>query len=106
MVMKNLDRRTFLRAAGVAVALPLFESMPLCGAVRSAGKFKRFVAATNSFGMYAPGFFPGKAGHRYSLPELVTPFEPLKREITILRQCGVRRAVRAGVVFLGRLPSI
>ena len=52
------DRRTFLKAAGVCMALPMFESLPRLGA---AGKKteapRRMVCIGNEFGLY-----PGASG--------------------------------------------
>ena len=66
----NLDRRKFLKGAGVAIALPLLESLP---ALRAAGKaarrngpLKRFVCLSNNYGIYKNGFFPTSAGTDYA----------------------------------------
>ena len=51
----NVDRRNFLKGAGVAIALPLLESMPALRAAqkaaKSAGPVKRFVCLSNNYGM-------------------------------------------------------
>lgn len=61
----SVSRRTLLRGAGVAMALPLLDSMkPAFGKLtRSAAKApKRFVGISSSLGFHAPFLFPKKSG--------------------------------------------
>ena len=73
----NVDRRNFLKGAGVAIALPLLESMPTLRAAqkaaKSAGPVKRFVCLSNNYGIYKKGFFPAAAGTDYALPPTLNP---------------------------------
>ena len=56
---ETLNRRNFLKAAGVTVALPILESMPQAQAARKAGKaVKRMVCLSNNYGVYQKAFFP------------------------------------------------
>jgi hypothetical protein len=81
---KSLSRRTFLKGAGVCLALPYLEAMtPAFAKVRPSASPKRFVAVGNSFGMYPPAFFPTASGANYEFPELLAPLQPLKSDFTI-----------------------
>ncbi len=58
---QRLARRTFLKASGVAVALPMLESTH--GAMFARGQTpKRMVLVCNSLGLHAPNLFPKSAG--------------------------------------------
>ena len=66
----NLHRRTFLRAAGISVALPLFDAISpkrACAAgVHAAGGVpRRMVCINTPLGMHPPFFFPEQAGRDY-----------------------------------------
>ena len=64
---QRLSRRTFLKGAGVCLALHYLEAMtPVFAKARPVKNPKRFVAVGNSFGMYPPAFFPSASGTRYT----------------------------------------
>lgn len=81
------QRRRFLKGAGVALALPVMESMAAEGTdVRAAsetGGVKRMVVFSNAFGMYPSAFFPEEVGTDYRMPELLQPLERHRREMTV-----------------------
>ena len=67
MPLKPLDRRTLLRAAGVAVGLPFLDAMVPASAAE-AKKLRaprRMLLVGRPLGMYTPYFFPEKAGRDY-----------------------------------------
>jgi hypothetical protein len=67
--MTPLSRRTFLRGAGVAVALPLLEGMsPAFGASRKV--VRRMVCLQTNMGIMPQFFFPEKPGKDY----VATPY--------------------------------
>lgn len=78
------DRRRFLKAAGVCVALPMFESLPRAF---SAGKSrevpKRMVCIGNEFGMYPGAFWPKSPGTDYELTPLLKPLQQHRRDFTL-----------------------
>lgn len=77
-------RRTFLRASGVALALPLLESAPLRGADRPvAGPPRRLVCVGNEFGMYPGAFWPEQEKHDFELPTLLQPLSDLRDQFTL-----------------------
>ena len=82
------SRRRFLRAAGVCIALPAFESLlpssrAARAAAKAAGPIKRFVCTTNIFGAYHKAFFPKTAGADFELPETLMPHERHRRKFTV-----------------------
>ena len=81
---KSLDRRFFLKGAGVAIALPMLEAMVPEGraATTAARPVKRFVCLSNNYGIYKKTFFPAvdQVGASYTMPETLKRAK--QREIT------------------------
>ena len=72
-----LNRRTFLRAAGVALALPTLESVtPLAFAREQQKSPKRMVMICTSLGLHGPSLFPEESGKDYA----TTPYLELLKE--------------------------
>ena len=67
MPFRPMNRRTFLRASGVAIGLPLLDAMVPTSAqeARRVDAPKRMVLVARPLGMYAPNFFPQQAGANY-----------------------------------------
>jgi hypothetical protein len=85
---KHIDRRTLLKGAGVALGLPLLESMfPAATALAQAAAAppRRFFAGFVPHGA-APGYWvPEKAGALPGkLPFIWEPLEPVRKSVTIL----------------------
>lgn len=80
-----LKRRTFLRGAGVAIALPMLEAMtPRGRAARSTrAPAKRIVCLSNNYGIYQKAFFPQEAGADYAMPETLAPLERHRKDLTV-----------------------
>ena len=76
---KKLDRRFFLKGAGVAIALPMLEAMaPASRAATAAAKpVKRFVCLSNNYGIYKKTFFPStdQVGVNYEMPKTLKPLD-------------------------------
>jgi hypothetical protein len=87
MPLPRLDRRTFLRSAGVCIGLPLLDAMLPTGpgAERKAAKLraKRMVLIGNPLGLYAPHFFPTKTGKDYDLPRYLKPLKDHRKDFTV-----------------------
>jgi len=84
---KHIPRRTFLRGAGVTLALPLLESMfpalvPSAKA-QSTAKAPRFVGIFNPHG-WEPGHWAMKEGALSELPFILKPLEPWRDSITVI----------------------
>ena len=82
-----LNRRTFLRGSGVAMALPMLEAMiphaRAAGAVKK--PVKRFVCLSNNYGVYQKAFFPdsSQAGTDYEMPETLKSLEKHRADLTL-----------------------
>ncbi|PHS17474.1 MAG: hypothetical protein COA78_03045 [Blastopirellula sp.] len=84
--MSIQPRRTFLKAAGICLALPALESLK---AVSAAPKNqpsvpKRMVCVGNEFGMYSDSFFPKEYGADYEFTKLLKPLEAHRKDMTVL----------------------
>lgn len=78
------DRRSFLKAAGVTIALPLLESSPSAKAAEArAGSPTRMVCIGNEFGMYPGAFWPKSFGPDYESTPLLKPLASHRRDLTV-----------------------
>jgi hypothetical protein len=88
----QLDRRSVLKGAGVALALPLLEGMT-CGAGSKANdQPKRICSVMFPYGIAVPndddperdwGWFPRGKGKDYQLTNVLKPLEPLMDHVSI-----------------------
>ena len=82
-----LNRRTFLRGSGVAMALPMLEAMAPVGRAAAIHQkpVKRFVCLSNNYGVYQKSFFPdpGQVGASYDMPETLRPLEKHRKDFTV-----------------------
>lgn len=87
MPLPPLNRRTFLRAAGVCIGLPLLDAMlPVgLGAERktAALRSKRLLLISRPLGYHAPFFFPEKAGRDYELTRYLKPLQDHRPHFTV-----------------------
>ena len=107
----HMPRRTFLRGAGAALALPLLDGMvPAFASAASSRPRRRFVVAYVPNGMQMEQWTPqGTAG--LALPSTLEPLAPFQRQMTIVTGLTNRPAfptsgegagdhVRAAATFL------
>jgi hypothetical protein len=82
----NLHRRTFLRAAGVAIALPLFDALrPTRVRAAAAGKIaRRMVCINTPLGLHPAFFFPEKAGRDYKLSSYLDVLREFRDDFTVI----------------------
>lgn len=90
----HLDRRTWLRGAGVACALPYLESMGLAAAKTAASPAKRLCFVYFPNGASLPpksnaahqewSWFPLGEGKEYQTTKVLEPLRPLRDKLTIL----------------------
>lgn len=81
-----LNRRTFLRASGVAIALPLLDAMmPVVSAESRSQSVapRRMVLVALPLGMYAPNFFPETTGRNYVPSRYLKSLEPHRNQFTV-----------------------
>jgi hypothetical protein len=100
------NRRFFLRATGISLALPLLESLggrvfaqnaavgSLAGKAAAASFPMRMVCIGNLLGFYPPAFFPTKAGADYELPESIEALKPHQKDFTLYS--GLDHGVKGG----------
>jgi hypothetical protein len=95
----SLNRRQFLHGAGIALALPWFESFaPLAraaspGATASGNKMKRLACFYMPDGVPMPlaedpaykdwSWFPHGEGRNFTFSKCLDPLEPLRNELTV-----------------------
>lgn len=81
---RPLDRRTYLKGAGVAIALPMLEAMmPSARAAAARKPTKRIVCISNNYGVYPKAFFPQQAGTDYTLPETLEPLAAHRGDFSV-----------------------
>src|SRR5688572_25525707 len=79
-----ISRRTFLRAAGVSLALPVLEAMlPRATAAGALAQRQRMVCINTSLGLYGPHLFPEQTGRDFALTPYLEPLAGLKDQFTI-----------------------
>src|SRR6185436_2066574 len=87
MPVKPLDRRTFLRAAGVCVGLPWLDAMVPVGLGQEqraeAARPRRMVLIGRPFGLHTPFLFPETAGPAYEHSRYTRILEAHRRQLTV-----------------------
>ena len=85
---EQIDRRHFLRGAGVGLALPMLESwraqtFAADAAPTRTTQTRRFVCVAPDYGIYPGGFFPEQAGRDYAMPATLKALEHHRSDISI-----------------------
>jgi hypothetical protein len=82
----KLHRRTFLRAAGVSMALPLFDALvPSQARAAVAQRIpRRMVCINTPLGVHPPYFFPTTAGRDYELSPYLEVLKDLRDDFTVI----------------------
>ncbi len=87
MPIRSLNRRTLLRASGVAIGLPLLDAMlPIgLGSEQKAAALrpKRMLLISRPLGYHAPNFFPEKAGKDYELTRYLKTLQDHRANFTV-----------------------
>ncbi len=82
---RKLDRRTILRGAGVAMALPWMTAMhKACAGADAAEPPRRFVSMSLGLGLLADNLNPKQAGRDYEPSLYVKPLQDLRDQMTIV----------------------
>jgi hypothetical protein len=87
MPFKPMNRRTFLRASGVAIGLPFLDAMAptfASAAQRAQDAPRRMVLVGRPLGMYAPNFFPEQTGANYEPSRYLRALQPHKEHFTVI----------------------
>ena len=78
-----ISRRTALKASGIAIALPLLETMnPVLGRERVAPP-KRMVLICNALGLHSPSLFPKTSGTDYANTEYLELLKEHRNDFTL-----------------------
>jgi Protein of unknown function (DUF1552) len=80
----NLHRRTFLRGAGVAMALPLLDVMTRPAAAATSAVKRRMVCINTPLGVHPPYFFPKVAGRDYELSPYLEVLKDFRDDFTVI----------------------
>lgn len=109
MPFRPLDRRTFLRASGVAVALPFLDAMaPAIGAEAKRAEMqpRRMLLVGRPLGMYSQFFFPEATGKDYTPSRYLKHIDRHRENFTVFSgmshryaaghfaECGLMTGVR------------
>ena len=82
--MKHLSRRTFLRAAGATLALPLLDAMrPAFGRAAGAEIPRRLIAVCTNLGLLERHFFPAENGRGYALTPYLETLKDFREQFTV-----------------------
>jgi hypothetical protein len=87
LTARSLSRRTVLRGAGAALALPLLESMVPAGRALAQSAAAPRVRAGFIYiphGATMSRFTPAVAGRNFELSEILTPLEPFRARINVI----------------------
>lgn len=109
MSLMQIRRRSFLKAAGVCIALPALESLPRVLKAAEANPVpRRMVCIGNEFGMYPGAFWPRQFGSDYELTTLLKPLEPHRKQFTLFSHLdhGVKGGHFAVHTFLTGVKSV
>jgi hypothetical protein len=86
MPFKTLDRRTMLRASGVAIGLPFLDAMipaSRAEAKKVLAQPPRMLLVGRPLGLYTPFFFPEKAGKDYEPSRYLKLLQPHRDSFTV-----------------------
>jgi hypothetical protein len=83
---KSMPRRSFLRGAGAAIALPVLDAMfPALAALHDTGKAaRRFSIVYVPNGMNMKFWTPAATGTSFELPQTLEPLTPYKEQMLVL----------------------
>lgn len=86
-MLKPVPRRTMLRGAGVAVALPILECMSSRSVPAAQAEFahpRRMIAINFELSLHPPNVIPAETGRDYALPVYLKPMADLRDEFTVI----------------------
>ncbi|MEZ6131749.1 MAG: DUF1552 domain-containing protein [Planctomycetaceae bacterium] len=83
-----LNRRTLLRATGVAVSLPLLEAAEPYVFADNAAPRRRMVAVNVGLGIHAPNVVPQQSGRNYELPPYLNVLKDFRDDFTFISGCS------------------
>jgi len=81
---RSLDRRTFLRASGAALALPWLDAMRPAFARDAAPEPRRMLSICTNLGVLEQNFVPATAGDDYELTPYLETLKDFRKQFTVL----------------------
>ena len=93
----HATRRTFLRGAGVAMALPWLESVPVWGAAPAAAGPKRFAALFMGCGINGKHWWAKGSGTEMELGKSLEPLAALKTKMNLINGLFNKNATGVGI---------
>jgi hypothetical protein len=100
ITQKHLPRRTFLRGLGVSISLPLLDAMIPAGtalADTAAAPKTKYGFFYLPHGAVMDRWMPAATGRSFDLPQILEPFSPFKKHMTVVS--GLRnKAAEGGAV--------
>ena len=97
---REASRRTFLRGAGVTMALPWLESIPAWGAAEAGVASlppKRFAALFMGCGVHPDHWWAKGSGATMELGRCLEPLSPLRPKINVVNGLFNKRALGVGI---------
>src|SRR5438309_10884340 len=82
-MFERIPRRTFLRAAGVCVGLPLLDAMLPSAMAQQAALPRRMVLIGRPLGLHTPFLFPERAGRDYQHTRYTRILDSHRQQLTI-----------------------
>ena len=81
---RELNRRSFLRGAGVSLALPLLQSArPASAKDTESPTPRRMLLISNNLGVLPKPFFPQTTGKDYELSPYLAPLADFRNDFTV-----------------------
>ncbi len=81
----SLPRRSFLRGAGVTLALPLLESLqPRAFAAGTSAGPRRMLCICAPLGIHTPFLYPEQAGRDYGITPYLEPLQALRGDFSVI----------------------
>src|SRR6267154_1345506 len=81
---QSIPRRTFLKGAGISLALPWLDAMRVRAGATPAETPRRAVFCFFGLGLNGRDFTPADTGPNYTLTPILKPLEALRRDFTII----------------------
>lgn len=89
-MFKPLNRRTVLRSAGVAISLPMLQSMSLkettlqAAETTSSTDVRRMLAICAPLGLHTPNLFPSRTGRDYEVTPYLEPLQRVREKFSVI----------------------
>jgi hypothetical protein len=93
----TIDRRLFLKGAGVAMSLPWLESLPVWGREATSAPPKRFAALFMGNGVHQSEWYAEGAGAEMTFGNCLKPLEPLKEQVNVISGLFNKNATGVGI---------